>query len=306
MTETVNIGEEFRKKARELLRKGEINAVIGYKKSGLPPYSKPHIALKEDDTDEFIFDANCVHNLVLYVLNYLLEYPEDKVAVLLKGCDQKSLIVLAQESKIDRERVKVIGFGCPGVIDPRKVEGDEEDAHKSLTAENVHDKCLYCDVRNTPQADIFIGEMVDIKPTKERYFREREFYGKKSESELLDFWKGAFSSCIRCYACRQVCPLCYCDICISYRNMPQWIELSPTTDNNMLFHVRRAMCMAGRCIDCGECERVCPVGIPLRLIYNKVSLEIEDKYDGYRAGMDSERKPPLQEYSMADPEDFIL
>jgi len=292
--------------SKRLIESGEVNVVIGYKKSELPPFSKPHLAFKSDDADEFIFGVNSVHNLTLYLLRYLKENPEHKAGVILKGCDYKSLVVLIQERMIDRSRVKIIGLGCQGMIDPKKITGKNKDDYSVLSPDILHDKCLYCDVRNTPNADIFIGDRVDIKPERERYFREIEFYKDKSDKDLLNLWKDAFSKCIRCYACRQVCPMCYCDICISYRNMPQWIDLSPSPNNNMLFHLRRAMCMAGRCTDCGECERVCPVGIPLRLIYNRISMKLEELYDGYRAGMDIEKKPILQDYSAQDMEDFIL
>ncbi|MGQ9706566.1 MAG: hypothetical protein ACUVWP_06130 [bacterium] len=292
--------------SKKLIEKGEVNIVIGYKNSNIPPFSKPHFALTSNESDEFIFDVNCVHNLTLYLLQYLKENPENIAGVILKGCDYKSLVVLIQERMIERGRVKVIGFACPGVIDPKKISVENLEAYNVLSSETIHDKCLYCDIRNTPDADVFIGDKIDVKPEKERYFKENEFFDGKSDKDLLDFWKDAFSTCIRCYACRQVCPLCYCDICISYRNMPQWIDLSPSPVNNMLFHLRRAMCLVARCTDCGECERVCPVGIPLRLMYNFISMKLEELYDGYRAGMDIERKPILQDYNVSDMEDFIL
>jgi ferredoxin len=306
MAELKKIKEEIIKNSKRLIENKDVNVVVGYKSSILPPFSKPHITMTTDESDDFMFDVNSVHNLTLYLLQYLKENPEHKAGIVLKGCDYKSLIVLVQERMIDRSSVKIIGFGCPGIIDPKKIVTIDPDAYKVLSPETVHDKCLYCDIKNTPDTDIFIGEKVDTKPQRERYFREIEFFKGKSNKDLLDFWKGSFSTCIRCYACRQVCPMCYCDVCISYRNIPQWIDLSPSPVNNMLFHLRRAMCMAGRCTDCGECERVCPVGIPLRLMYNRISMKLEELYDNYRAGMDIERKPILQDYNVSDMEDFIL
>jgi Na+-translocating ferredoxin:NAD+ oxidoreductase RnfC subunit len=58
-----------------------------------------------------------------------------------------------------------------------------------------------------------------------------------------------------------------------------------------VFHLVRAMHMAGRCIDCGLCEDACPVDFPLRSLYRKVN-EIVATVFNYETGSSPEQ-PPL-------------
>lgn len=127
---------------------------------------------------------------------------------------------------------------------------------------------------------------------------------KKSSEERWDFWMEHFNRCIKCYACRQVCPLCYCDRCIAEKNMPQWIETSSHPRGNLAWNLKRAMDLSGRCTFCGECERACPVNIPLNLVNQKLALVVKDAF-GHKAGYDEKVHPPMIVFNMEDQEDFI-
>jgi ferredoxin len=50
------------------------------------------------------------------------------------------------------------------------------------------------------------------------------------------------------------------------------------------FHLGRAYHLAGRCVGCDECERVCPVGIPISHLNRMLAREVESAF-GYRAGL---------------------
>ena len=109
---------------------------------------------------------------------------------------------------------------------------------------------------------------------------------------------------MRCYACRQVCPLCFCERCVADKSRPQWIETAPHPRGNLAWHLTRALHLAGRCVGCGECERACPAGIPLALLNRKVPQVVEERF-GYRASDD----PPCRRRSAPSPDDaqeFIL
>ena len=108
------------------------------------------------------------------------------------------------------------------------------------------------------------------------------------EPERLKFWLDKFSRCIKCYGCRNICPMCFCKEC-SLEEM-EFIETGKIPPENPIFHLTRAVHMAGRCIDCGLCEEACPVDIPLRILYKKVNNIIMDHYS-YRPGFGEEKSP---------------
>lgn len=113
------------------------------------------------------------------------------------------------------------------------------------------------------------------------------------------FWAEQFSKCIRCYACRQVCPNCYCESCFADRIEPKWTAKKATTDEAWMFHATRAMHLAGRCINCGECERVCPVNIPAAELIRELADVIKDRYD-FEAGDPNNESPLLGSYEEDD------
>jgi ferredoxin len=117
--------------------------------------------------------------------------------------------------------------------------------------------------------------------------------------ERLAFWRNEFDRCLRCYACRQACPLCYCKECIVEKNQPQWIPSSPGPKGNFSWNAIRAMHLAGRCVLCGACGRACPVGIPLGAL-SRLTDKVTQKEFGYRAGYDTQTAPPMRTFKPED------
>jgi Fe-S oxidoreductase len=122
--------------------------------------------------------------------------------------------------------------------------------------------------------------------------------------DRMAFWSAEFDRCVRCYACRQACPLCYCPQCIADKNRPQEIDSSPTVQGNYAWHVARAFHLAGRCVGCGECSRACPAAIPLGLL-NTVLARAAVKEFGYRSGAERGVEPLVGRYRLDDREEFI-
>lgn len=253
---------------------------------------------------------------------FLPEYKGKKVVVVAKGCDARSIGQLVAENLIKREDLTIIGFPCEGVIDQNKVanllmngETDlgvvepgnvEEVTDKgdsislkangkevSLTkTEILADKCTRCRYPNAIDADVFIGTKRTPVVEKDKYL-DLEAFEEMSLEERFKYWEKQMERCTRCYACRSACPLCVCrDHCVATSREPQWITQADGVRDKMFFQIIHATHLAGRCTGCGECERACPVGIPVLLMKRSLSRAVEGLF-GYEAGVDKDATPPL-------------
>jgi ferredoxin len=194
---------------------------------------------------------------------------------------------------------------CEGVAYKQELLESNEG---KLKPEIMPVKCHNCDVRNPHISDAIIGKTTDFVPPEEPVGM---VFDKIKDIEAMDakgrfgFWAEHFSRCIKCYACRQVCSLCYCERCITDKNTPQWIDSSAHARGNFAWNLVRAMHLTGRCTFCGECERACPVNIPLNVINKKMAVVVEDAFD-HRSGYDPDVHPPMIIFDIEnDKEEFI-
>jgi ferredoxin len=276
--------QRLRETARRLLQEGKVQVVIGYGPSKPGAAAPPVLITRPEDADKLEWNGRCFANLAVYLTRKEVK-ALGKAAVVVKGCDEKALVVLEKESQIDRAALSVIGMVCEGVGTPRAA------------------KCASCQVRVPRFADEVIGEAAQpaaAAPGPNGLDRLMA----KSPAERWAFWKTEFARCVKCYACRQVCPLCYCERCIADKNRPVVIDTSATPKGNFAWHITRAFHLAARCIGCGECTRACPAGIPLGLLNQALAQATEEDF-GYRPGMDPQAEPVFGSWSPADKEDFI-
>lgn len=277
--------DELRQKCQTLLAEGKVNVVIGYGQDDPSLPAHPVFITRPEDVERLVWNDACLANLTTY-----LTRPEikklGKPAVVVKGCDERTLVVLAKESQIDRAQIVAIGMACDGVGDPREA------------------KCAICDVHQPKHSDFIVGRTKSREAGADQRYAEVDEFMKKSPAERMAYWREELSRCVKCYACRQACPLCYCNRCLADKNQPQCIDTSATLKGNFAWHLARAFHLAARCVGCDECTRACPAGINLRLLNLTLARSAEQNFD-YRSGMDLEAEPAVGAYSLQDKEDFI-
>jgi coenzyme F420-reducing hydrogenase delta subunit/ferredoxin len=266
--------KDLRDTARKLLTEGRVNVVIGYGQKG------PIFVTKVEDCDRLVWNKDCLTNLPAYLKRKEIK-TLGKAAIVVKGCDERALVVLEQESQIERENLHVIGMACEGLGVP---------------------KCAGCQSRMPKYADEVIGTAKPAEPTD--HYAALAVLMAKSPEERMGFWAAQFDRCVKCYACRQVCPNCYCEQCIADKNRPQAIETSATPKGTFAWQIARAFHQAGRRTGCGECTRACPAGIDLWALNLCLTKAAEDQF-GYHAGTDRQAEPLIGNYSQQDKEDFI-
>jgi ferredoxin len=289
----------IRTEARRLLTEQKVAAVIGYLPGRRKGSAAPAIVTDPERAQELIFTPACVNNLALYLTKAKKEVSKKgKLAIVAKGCDMRALAGLMGESQLKREEVVVIGIACAGV------HGAQADKSAPLSSETIAKKCRECTVREPQGADVVCGTLPELPTLTPVEAEELAKLEAMTPAERWAFWKEQFSRCLRCLACRSICPFCYCEQCLCDRNRPQAVETSPRPAGNMAWHIVRAMHLAGRCAGCAECERVCPMDIPLNLLNRKMAQELKELY-GHEAGLQPKEKGPLAQYREDDDQSFI-
>ena len=314
----IEYAKKIRETAKKLLEKGTVDVFIGYKKGSVPMMNEPLLISDPQKAELLYWDSNCGLNLC----NYLTKRT-DRIGIVANGCNSRNISTHIIENQIKREQLHIVGIPCTGMIDHRAVkravkfreildinENEGKFTVKGNDFEETFDKkdylqrnCATCTHHNPVVYDEMIAEEVEEQQGVEP-FRDVEQVEKKSSEEKWGFFTRLISTCLRCYACRNACPLCYCPTCFVDESRPQWVGKSNDPTDTMTFHFLRAFHCAGRCTDCGACERVCPMGISMRQFTKKLNKDTLDIFS-WEAGLSPDERPPLDVYKVDDYNDFI-
>jgi len=312
--------DQLIEKAVSLLNNGTVQCVMGWKKGEFDYDITPAIFCDEKELrDEFVYSDFCGANFSKYLVSKTRKL-EGKVLVFLKPCDTYSFNQLLTEHRFDREKVYAVGIGCEGMADIEKVKkicgegissidttGEKmsvvtiyDDAPTEIPYEDVLlERCVNCKSKKHVAYDELLGE--DGETVDSNRFDEVKKLEAMTPDERFEFWQNELSRCIRCNACRDVCPACTCEKCV-FDNPNSGVEnKSPANSfEEKMFHIIRAFHVAGRCTDCGECSRVCPQNIPLHLLNRKFIKDINEFYGEYQAGTEVGNRAPIVDYTTDD------
>jgi ferredoxin len=311
------LSERIKEAAFGSLSSGQVEMVIGWQKGPLWWQSFPAFITDPGETASLIWDPFSVSNLNKYLLN---EVPKKKIALFLKGCDALGFNQLLRDGRVEREKVLLFGIPCDGLVDPARVEATglskgllqvkkereelvfyyKEGQRKAPARDFYYSKCLSCRYPNPVTCDEMLGEAVPCQPL-ERFANVSKLEAASLE-ERFTYWSRHFSRCIRCFACRNVCPACSCRECIFDIAEPRWLGKAKESGETLFYHITRAYHVAGRCVDCGECARICPLGIPLAELNRKFIKDINELYGEYDAGADLDKEAPLLTFKSDDPD----
>ena len=252
--------EELRSKAKVLLDAGAIKVVIGYGK-GTGESRRPIFVTKPERAGDLVLDAACTQNLATYLTKHEVR-ALGRMAIVAIPSTLRAILQLAAERQIREENIVALTVIDGSVRELATFAGIEEAVATIPDAISEADR-----------------QMIDKLTAM-------------SVSERRAFWAEELGRCVKCYACRSSCPMCYCERCTMDCNRPQWIPVASHAIGNLEYHMVRAMHLAGRCVECHACDQACPMHIPLSLLNRKIAKEVKALF-GYVAGGDPDTPPPL-------------
>lgn len=265
--------DTLRAAARDLLSTGKVQVVIGYGE-GTRDCARAVFVRDAGATSTLIFDERCTGNLAVY-----LTRPEIRgmgnLGIVAPPAVVRSIVQLAAERQLEVSTIVTLAVDGGSVTQLADVPSLEAfaAAHPVIASPGLKT----------------LGDAI----------------ARMGMEERRSYWDTELARCFKCYACRAVCPLCYCERCITDANQPQWVCVAPHAMGIVEWHLNRAMHLAGRCVQCEACSAACPVGIPIGLLTAEATRGAEQEF-GHRAGISCAAPAALSSFRLEDKESFIV
>jgi formate dehydrogenase (coenzyme F420) beta subunit len=276
-----------RSMANKLFDENKIDVFIGYRYDTENDIHVPFICKGKEEVETLVFDDKSAFNLTRFLTKP--EIKDKRAGILLKGCDSRALNMLLTEGQIKRDNLYIIGVCCEGILDENG---------------NLEGRCSECVMPDPILSDEIIGDPSGIRPYKES--EEVNKLLALSDEERQAFFNDIFSSCVRCNACRMACPLCYCETCIIDQESATFMNAAPVKSNSAMMLLTWSLHLAGRCVDCRNCERACQNNLPLHLLHKYNEMVIYKNFEQHLAGLKPDDRGAFYKFNPNDPDKFIM
>lgn len=255
-----------KKHVQSIMDSGQISAFLGLKQDNGNVF--PYLFKSIEDVEngfslgDLETPGQARYPMAKLLMRVVKSDTESTYGALFRGCDERAWNELLKWNQVNApERVVKIGIACPLEL------AQKHECRKPFPDEFVAGS------KTEPVSNVCVQEVME-----------------KDLVARLAYWSAEFDRCIKCYGCRDVCPVCFCNVCTLEQD--SLIRTGDIPPENPMFHLTRAVHMAGRCIDCNLCTEACPADIPLRTLYKRVAEIITDEF-GYVTGEFGEGKSPL-------------
>ncbi len=285
----MNYTKQIQEIAAKLFAEDKIDVFVGYRMNGFDDNQVPVLITGVNEIPKLVFTDKSVFNLV----NYLKpdHTRRKRVGLVVKGCDSRSLNLMLTESQVKRENLYVVGIACEGVTD---------DAGQKMQ------NCTDCMVPDAVVFDEMLGTPSGSQPAAYKANADVTALASMPLPERAAYFEEVFANCIRCNACRHSCPLCYCAKCCIDQETSTLYNGANTTSAAFHALMTWSLHLAGRCVDCRNCEKACPSHLPLHLLHKQNESVIYENFQEHLAGVISEDRGAFYKYSLKDPDDFIM